>query len=115
MAAQNRVEALLQATDEKGRRRWSTEQLKSLSIYLDAMNGEGSAAELQKTPPPPPELLGALLGLLEELEVHAADKQGAMAAARLGVAQVLTVAAPSRASLATSPMFIRHTSSNKDR
>jgi hypothetical protein len=99
MAAQHRVEALLQG--------YSSDQLKSLSVYLDAMNGEGSTAELQKTPPPPPALLAGLLALLKELEVHASDAKGAMAAVKLGIQQTLTVEAPKRASIATSPMFIR--------
>jgi hypothetical protein len=106
--AQARVEAMLQG--------YSSEQLQSLSIYLDAMNGEGDPLVLQKTPPPPPALLSALLALLKELEVHAADAKGAMAAVRLGVQQVLTVEAPKRASIATSPMFIRSSApKNPDR
>src|SRR3982750_1412539 len=111
MAAQNRVEALLHAKDERGQRRWSADDLKTLAIYIDAMNGEGDAALLEKTAPPPAELLGALLALLKELEVHSGDLKGAVAAAKLGMAQAKTVEAPSRVSIATSPMFIRSSKS----
>src|SRR5687767_14586900 len=99
MAAQDRVEAFLQG--------YSSEQLQSLAVYLDAMNGEGSAETLQKTAPPPPHLLAALLVLLKELETHASDTKGAVAAVKLGIQQTLTVEAPKRESIATSPMFIR--------
>lgn len=75
MGAQNRVESLLQAVDERGQRRCFREQLKSLALYIDATNGEGSAAQLAKTPPPPPELLGARLTGL----THGATKTEARA------------------------------------
>jgi len=111
MAAQNRVEALLQAKDERGQRRWSAEDLKALAVYVDAMNGVGDAAILQKTAPPPPALLASLLALLKELELHKSNDVGSSAAAQLGAALSKTVQAPSRVSIATSPMFIRSSKS----
>lgn len=104
---QKRLEALLVARDADGKRRHGADELRSLGVFIDALEGRGDPAALSSTPPPPAALVAAVLALLQELSSGAQNDRGAQGARLLGAATSTTAPTGARATFADGPLYAR--------